>query len=353
MKPYRHIFLFAALFILLSTSSCISRKGYTTISGYAQGGTYSVTFNVDGVKEDTRVIRDSIDALLVKIDKSVSGYNKGSILSKFNAGERVVPDEIFLDLYSRSREIFERTGGCVDVAGAPLYDLWGFGFSADSLPSDEKVQSVLNHCGMGLLVPDLRMVLAEDSSLVAQDAVLPSLKDVVVKLNFNAVAQGYSSDLVASYLRSIGVKDMLVDIGEIYCCGRNPKGMPWRIGIDAPKDGNDTPGADIQCIFAIPKDSCGVVTSGNYRKFYIKDGRKYAHTIDPHTGFPVSHNLLSATVLASDAFTADAYASYCMVLGLDKAKEFISSDPSLEGCLIYDEDGELKTWCSAGFTLAD
>ena len=168
-------------------------------------------------------------------------------------------------------------------------------------------------------------------------------------LNFNAVAQGYSCDVVAEYLYSIGVKDMMVDIGEIYCDGKNPSGKQWTIGIDKPVDGNDQPGAQLQAVFSIPDGPHGVVTSGNYRKFYVKDGRKYAHTIDPRTGYPVSHTLLSATIIAPDAMTADAYATYCMVIGLDASKEFLDSRPDLSGCLVYDDNGVFTTWCSEGF----
>ena len=181
-------------------------------------------------------------------------------------------------------------------------------------------------------------------------------EDMLPELNFNAVAQGYSCDLVAGYLHSIGVDQMLVDVGgEIYCEGYNPSGLPWGIGLDRPVDGNDTPGKDLQGIFRAGPEPCGVVTSGNYRKFYVRDGRKYAHTIDPKTGYPVTHSLLCATVIASNAAEADALATYCMVIGVGKAKEFILSRPDIEGCLVYDEDGVMKTWTSPGleFTSGD
>jgi thiamine biosynthesis lipoprotein len=146
---------------------------------------------------------------------------------------------------------------------------------------------------------------------------------------------------------------MMVDIGEIFCDGVNPSGRQWTIGIDSPVDGNDTPGENIQAIFKVPSGPHGVVTSGNYRKFYVKDGRKYAHTVDPRTGYPVSHSLLSATIVAPDALSADAYATYCMVIGLEESKRFISSRPDLECCLIYDDDGIFRTWCSDGFILQE
>ena len=137
-----------------------------------------------------------------------------------------------------------------------------------------------------------------NASGIPDDVILP-------ELNFNAIAQGYSCDLVAEYLHSLGVNQMLVDVGgEIYCEGLNPSGQPWGIGLDRPVDGNDTPGEDLQGIFRAGPEPCGVVTSGNYRKFYVRDGKKYAHTIDPKTGCPVTHSLLCATVIAGNATEA-------------------------------------------------
>ena len=134
---------------------------------------------------------------------------------------------------------------------------------------------------------------------------------------------------------------------------RYASGKPWTIGIDRPVDGNNTLGADLQGVFRIPSGAYGVVTSGNYRKYYIKDGKKYAHTIDPRTGYPVDHSLLSATVIAPDAMTADAYATYCMVVGLEASKEFFAGRTDMEACLIYDEGGEFRTWCTPGFHLEE
>ena len=142
---------------------------------------------------------------------------------------------------------------------------------------------------------------------------------------------------------------MLVDIGEIFCDGLNPSGKPWSVGVDRPVDGNDTPGRDIESVWVSDGGPRGVVTSGNYRKFYVVDGVKYSHTIDPRSGFPARNTLLSATVVAPDATTADAVATWCMVIGLDAAKELISSRPELEGLLIFSEGEQTGEWTSAGF----
>jgi thiamine biosynthesis lipoprotein len=271
------------------------------------------------------------------VDTTLSGYNRKSQLSRFNAGEQVVPNDLFRDIFALSRNLYYETGGAFDVAAGPLFDAWGFGFTQDSLPDGHTVDSLLACCGMDAVGEDM-------SSLV------PGQRPV---LNFNAVAQGYTCDMVRDYLHSIGVRNMLVDIGEIYCEGVNPKGEPWRIGVDRPVDGNNQPGADLDGIWQGDGSGCGVVTSGNYRKFYIKDGKKYSHTIDPRTGYPVRHSLLSATVIAPDAALADAYATYCMVVGLEEARSFIELRDDLEGYLIYDDGGRMAEWASAGFNLTE
>jgi thiamine biosynthesis lipoprotein len=332
MKIFRFFSTFTILAVLIL--SCTPKDRYMTVTGYAQGGTYTVKLNLNGnegtVKVKPEEIRDSIDTILKKIDNSLSGYNKNSILSRFNEGESITPDSLFTDIFSHAVRIYNETDGVVDVAAGPLFDLWGFGFKSGDFPSDAKVREVMQACGM-------KRMLAENKG----------------QLNYNAIAQGYSCDLVAEYLYSIGVKDMMVDIGEIFCDGLNPSGQPWSLGIDKPADGNNELGAQIQGIFRAPEGPHGIVTSGNYRKFYIKDGKKYSHSIDPRTGYPVTHNLLSATIVADDALTADAYATYCMVVGLEEAKLMIESRGDLEGCLIYDQDGTFMTWCSTGFVLEE
>ena len=306
------------------------------------------------IRTSPETIRDSVDAILQSIDNSLSGYNRNSILSRFNAGETVRPDNIFTDIYSHAVTLFEETSGVVDVASAPLFDLWGFGFKSGDFPSDEKVSQVMNTSGMGRLLPEMTDAIEADGSMNGAGLLKEGTKDSVLpQLNYNAIAQGYSCDMVAEYLYSIGVKDMMVDIGEIFCDGVNPSGQPWSLGIDRPTDGNNELGADIQGIFRAPEGPHGIVTSGNYRKFYIKDGKKYAHSIDPRTGRPVEHTLLSATIVASDAMTADAYATYCMVVGLEESKKFLESRNDMEGCLIYDDNGTFRTWCSDGFVLQE
>lgn len=331
---------------LLLLASCIpSRDRYIQISGYAQGGTYTVKLNMKGVNVQADQIRDNVDALLLTIDTTLSGYNKKSLISRFNAGEIVPATPMFLEMYAMSYGFWASSGGALDFAAGPLYNAWGFGFKNGSFPSEEEISAILAKNGMKLLPATLPV--GEDGMVNPADIGFP-------QLNYNAIAQGYSCDVIANYLYGIGVKDMLVDIGEIWCDGQNPSGEPWAVGIDMPVD--QAPGdepAELKGIWSSEGKPCGIVTSGNYRKFFIRDGRKYAHTIDPLTGYPVQHNLLSATVVSSEsAAKADALATWCMVIGLEEAGKLIEADESLEGYLVYEApDGSMKEWASSGFTL--
>ena len=330
-KIFRKICLFL---LVISAAACRPSGRYVAVTGYAQGGTYTVKMNLAGVQTRPEVIRDLIDSLLTLIDTTLSGYNKGSLLSRFNRGDTIVPNAMFRDIFAAAKGYRDETDGAVDVAAAPLFDAWGFGFSRDSFPSDETVRRLTETCSMDFIPQDLACSGGQ-------------------KLNYNAIAQGYSCDIIAAYLHGLGIRDMLVDIGEIYCDGVNPSGRPWVLAVDKPVDGNDDPGAQIQGKWQSDGGPCGIVTSGNYRKFYLRDGKKYAHTIDPRTGRPVDHNLLSATIKASTAMDADAYATYCMVIGLEEAKRFLTGRDDLEGYLIYEENGRMQTWASDGFALIE
>lgn len=360
MHAYTHFPAFLRSSVVLSVmaasiivSSCSRQDKYVAVTGFAQGGTYSVKLNLNGadgrVPISPKEIKDDIDSILLDIDNSLSGYNKGSLLSRFNAGETIVLNDMFVEIYRMARRFYDETGKAVDVASAPLFDIWGFGFTSDSLPSAARIGECLEACGLDRMkqeIPDTGILSSSDMLLSDAGGALP-------KLNYNAIAQGYSCDVIARYLYSIGVKDMLVDIGgEIYCDGCNPSGKPWAIGIDRPVDGSQVSGADIQAVLEVPRGARGIVTSGNYRKFYIKDGRKYAHTVDPRSGYPVGHSLLSATIMTQgDVTAADAYATYCMVIGVDEAIRFIESRTDIEGYLVYADGDSMRTWTSEGFVV--
>ena len=327
---YRSAILLLTALLLLS-GACARQGDYVRIEGFAQGSTYHVICHpVKGM--NAARLQARFDARLQEIDQSLSGYNKGSLLSRLNAGEDLPLDGLFIECFERSKEIWAESGGAFDPSAAPLFDLWGFGFSNKGQVSDAAIDSILAFVGMDLLTLEER---ADGTHLVKADP--------RCQLNFNAIAQGYSCDVVARILDSLGCGDYLVDIGrEIRCKGRNAAGEKWRIGLDRPSDGNMEEGKNLQAVIEV--SGKGIVTSGNYRKFYVEDGQKYAHTIDPATGRPVTHNLLSATVIADDSTTADAYATWLMVIGLDRARQFLDDRPELEALLVYEQDGKMENY---------
>lgn len=331
----RCLTLLAAFAAIASAVSCSGRPEYVKIEGYAQGGTYSVICKVpQGISRD--FTRARIDSILTAVDNSLSGYNKGSLLSRVNRGEEIPLDPIFVRCLQRSAEVWQESLGAFDPSAAPLFDLWGFGFEQGGNPLPEEVNAAMESVGL-----DKFSIIRKDGELYL-DKPAPA-----AKLNFNAIAQGLSCDLVAEELESEGCRDYLVEVGrEMMCRGQRQGGGPWHIGIDKPAD-NAGEYLSVQDIVDVTDK--GIVTSGNYRKFYIRDGRKYSHTIDPRTGYPVEHNLLSATVIADDATTADAYATWFMVVGLDRAAEIVGSRDDIEAYLVYGDQEDMKVWKSPGF----
>lgn len=370
----------AAIAVLGILTAC-NDESYYKLRGYAQGGEYAVTYK--GASLPPEKVKENVDSLLNEIDFTLSGYNKASLLSRLNRGETVVLTPMFAKVYRESERMWRETDGAFDPACAPLFDIWGFGFKRDSLPDEMQIEEAKAVSGMRLFVSadevdslvrsgaevsianllkdkgdfsggqknraslgDRQGSGAEAGQGDSQGAGAESVtgvKRLSPELNFNAIAQGLSSDIIYEYLKSLGVKDMLVDIGEIRCCGMNPSGTGWTIGIDNPVDGNYSPGADLRDKWNSQGRDCGIVTSGNYRKYYIVDGVKYSHTIDPRSGRPVQHNLLSATVIAPTASEADALATAFMVMGDAAAKEFLAKRSDIQALLITSY-GVWKSW---------
>lgn len=347
------------LLLLLSACGRSSQKGaYYEITGYAQGGLYSVKLRMDpGVDlSSPECAKTGIDSILTRIDTTLSGYNPVSQLSRFNAGETIVPNDLFIEMYELAYRWYQRSEGALDFAAGPVFDIWGFGFSTDSLPpSDQELEKALAISGMKRLKADIRSAIAPDGTLRARDLLLDDCRDgALPRLNYNAIAQGWSCDRVAAWLSRHGVSQMMVNIGEIYCQGLSPSGQGWTVGIDSPYEGNFIPGETLEGVWSSEGAACGIVTSGNYRKFYIdSEGRHYAHTLDPRSGRPVRSGLLSATVTAPDAAEADALATWCMVIGKEASEALIASLGGGYSCyLIYDKgDGKMSTFPSPGFKL--
>ena len=328
------------LVLALLFSGCTRHQQYVKITGYAQGGPYYVTCSVDNTSR-AEELKKAIDDTLSAIDWSVSGYNKSSLLTRVNNGEKPPLDSIFIDLMGLSRRLWQETGGAFDPSAAPLFDIWGFGFKEGRMPSDAAIDSAMALCGMDRYV----LVTGNDGQTRLE---MP----VGGKLNFNAIAQGYSCDVVARVLEAFGSDNYMVSLGgELVCRGQSARGDDWRVWIDRPEDGNNDSGALKQDVISIT--DCSLVTSGNYRKYYVVDGVKYSHTSDPSTGRPVTHDLLSASILAEDGATADALATALMVLGPEKGRK-LAADWAYRGrgvYLVYGSQDSMKVWHTPGLKL--
>lgn len=331
--------LFPLLTLIVLLSSCCKKNAeYLSVDGFAQGSTYHITYsipdNINNPDSLKKIVQENIVLYFDQINKAVSGYDTTSILSRINRGENPKLNKIFLDVFNYAQQIYGESNGAVDASAAPLFDIWGFGFKNKVPVTQEKIDSIKQFVGME------KVHISPDTTLVKSDP--------RITLNFNAIAQGYTADYFARQFDGMGIENYLLEIGgEIYCKGVNAKGREWRVGIDAPRDGNFIPGEEIQAVIEL--SGRGLVTSGNYRKFYVsEEGQKYSHTIDPETGRPVQHTLLSATVIAENATIADGYATYFMVVGLEKAKQILAATPNMEALLIYGEQENMKSYETPG-----
>lgn len=298
---------------------------YQHNSGYIFGTTYNITYQcADDHKAD-------IEKVLADVDASLSPFNDTSIITHVNRNEDVVLDDFFLDVFRLALRINEDTEGAFDITVAPMVNAWGFGFKNGVNP-DEKV------------IDSLRQVVGFQKVRLEGDKIVKT--DPRVMLDCSAIAKGYGVDVVANLLRKYGIKNFMVEIGgEVVTSGINPDRLPWRIGVTKPTDDSLSINNELQTIINVTDKA--MATSGNYRNFYYKGGRKYAHTIDPKTGYPVQHSILSATVIADDCATADAYATSFMVLGLEKSKKVLERHPEMMVYFIYsDEKGQNQVWFS-------
>jgi FAD:protein FMN transferase len=326
----RIIFSTIVSFLLISCKSDI--QSFIQISGAAQGTTYHITY-LAGQHSN---YREAIDSIFKKIDLSLSTYKPGSVISKMNRNDSaVLADDYFSEVFTKSMEVSEKTKGLFDVTVAPVINAYGFGFTKKEKVTQSLIDSLLRFVGY-------KKVRLVDRKLVKE---MPQ-----VLLDFNAIAQGYTVDVLASFLESKGISHYLVEVGgELRAKGKKADDSYWIAGIEQP-DENSADGGSLNNLQIKIKDK-SLATSGNYKKFYIEDGKKYTHIINPFTGYPARNNLLSATVIAGNCMTADAYATAFMVMGLEKAKQFLAENKSLglDVLFIYDENGLSKTYMSTGF----
>ena len=318
-------------FLILATIWILARHNqqanYNSITGLVFGTVYNITYQYDGD------LKSEIETELKRFDLSLSPFNDSSVISRVNRNEELVTDSFFQTCFNRSMEISRETEGAFDITVAPLANAWGFGFKKGTFPDSLMIDSLLQFTGY-------EKVKLENGKVIKQDP--------RTMLSCSAVAKGYSVDVVAHLLDRKGIKNYMVDIGgEVVVKGKNATGDLWRIGINKPYDDSLAVKQDIQTILNLT--DVGMATSGNYRNYYYKDGKKYAHTIDPRTGYPVQHSILSSTVVAEDCMTADALATSFMVMGLEEAEKFCKANPMIDAYFIYSgENGEFKTYYTDG-----
>jgi len=295
------------------------------IKGAAQGTSYTVKYL--GKKINNLPLR--FDSLLKAIDESVSTYDTTSLITAFNKGDTILADQVFLKMVGYSKIINGQTQGAFDPTIGPLIKSWGWDFSKAESMDSTKVDSLLQLKGFD------KITVENDRAFLVNPA---------SSLNFNAIAQGYSVDLMAALLEELKIENYYIELGgELRVKGKNAKNKLWRIGIDRPEEGNEA--RDLIAVINLQDKS--MATSGNYRKFYEKDGKRYSHTINPESGYPVQHKLLSATVVSDDCYRADALATAFMVMGLEKAKAFLRQHPEDAAFFVFaEEDGSYGFYSS-------
>ena len=316
------------LFLVIGTAY-IAIKQHTTPyqedQGFVFGTVYHITYQSD------ENLQAQIEAELKKVDNSLSMFNKQSVISQINANKPVKVDNMFSNVFTLAERVSDDTQGAFDITVAPLVNIWGFGFKTGKQPTPQVIDSLKQRVGY----KKVKLV----GSKVVKD-------DPRVRLDCSAIAKGYGCDVVANFLRAKGIDNFMVEIGgEIVARGVNTERLPWRIGVTKPTDDSLSTNQQLQTVLNVTNKA--MATSGNYRNFYYKNGKKYAHTIDPATGYPVQHSILSATVLADNCATADAYATSFMVMGMEKAKKVLEKHPELMAYFIYaDHKGNNAVWFS-------
>ena len=327
---YKHILLFLFTILLIS---CKSSSKEAELTYYQESGEiFHTTFHIK--YEYDRSVREEIMEALQRFDDSLNPFKENSIIGKVNNNVPVKLDSMFLKVFNKSMEVARITDGKFDITASPFINAWGFGFKDMDNVTKEKIDSMKPFVGYN-------KIRIENGEIIKDDP--------RVQINTSGISKGYSCDVVAYMLQELGIKNYMVEIGgEITMKGVNEKGNCWRIGIDKPTDDSTAMRRELQIILSICDKA--VATSGNYRNYYMKDGVKYSHTIDPLTGYPSEQNILGATIIADDCMTADAYATAFMAMGLDKSVGVAHKIPGLHYYFIYVKpDGSVDSMFSDEF----
>ncbi len=323
------IYLLPFFLLLFFSNNLFAQQEPISVEGEAQGTFYHITY----YDSKNRNFQPEIDRLLRDFDLSVSTYIPNSIISRINSNEKNIKvDKYFIRCFNKAKEVWKSTNGAFDPTVYPLVNAWGFGPGKKQKIEKIKIDSMLQFVGFDLIQLKGKTVIKKDRR---------------VALDFNAFAQGYSVDVVSQFLKLKKITSFIVEIGgEVYANGKHPNGTFWSVGIEKPIDNKE----DVNPLKAVVKlQNLAVATSGNYRRFVIEDGIKYAHHLDPKTGYPTKNNLLSASIFSKECITSDATATGVLVLGLEKAKVFLSQHPEIEAYLIYsDENGNYQTYQTQG-----
>ena len=324
-----HVFIVLILIVIFSSCRNSPSK-YIYNEGFIYGTIYHLVYESPEGKD----LQEEIKKKLNEYNMIFSTYEEESVISKVNNNKPVELDPLFIECFKRSMEISEITNGAFDITAGPMVNAWGFGPEDKKKMTDKAVDSLKQITGY-------QKIWLKDGKIIKEH---PEMK-----LDMSAVAKGFTCDLIANFLSEKGCENYMVEIGgEVVALGENEKGRIWTIGVSKPDENAFFASNDIQAKVQLPDDA--MATSGNYRNYYVEDGQKFAHTIDPKTGYPVQHSLLSATVIAGDCMTADAFATAFMVKGLEKSVDMLEATPELKVYFIYSgENGENSIFMSEGF----
>ena len=329
MKKNKLYWQLPLLLLLIVGTVFIVRQQRSTPYQHDEGQVFGTFYHITYQNDSS--LNNEILAELAKVDSALSMFNKQSVISRINSGEDVKTNEMFDTVFNLAEKISDDTDGAFDITVAPLVNVWGFGFKTGNPPTKAAIDS-------------LRSIVGYQKIALKDGHVRKS--DPRVMLDCSAIAKGYGCDVVAALLRRHGIDNYMVEIGgEVVTQGISEKRLPWKIGVTKPTDDSLAVDKELQTVLNVK--NMAMATSGNYRNFYYKNGKKYAHTIDPKTGYPVQHNILSATVLAKHCAEADAYATSFMVMGMEGAKRILEKHSELMAYLIYaDKDGNMQVWYS-------